>query len=214
VAVVAGAALVAGPTIGNATTRPRTPSGIRLHLSDALAGKRTVHFGGAVVFAAPQGWVRTAVQQPTSSSSAADFRVSVAGGCTALAYVTPLTQATTASAQAQLRAGLPTASQLGIPVPPPVPVVETGTRAHSGAWELVAPPVPPDAATSPDGGYSFSYYGGVLVKVAHARWAGPVVGLTARPSTCDSRVVHDHDAKAALTHLLRTATLQDATVSR
>jgi len=154
-----------------------------------------------------------AVQGPINPSSEADFRVPVAGGCTALAYVTPLTQATAASARAQLQAGLPTASQLGIPVPPPVRIVATGIRAHSGAWELVAPPVPPDAANSPDGGYSFNYYGGVLAKVAHARWAGLIVGLTARPNTCDSQVLHDHAAKAALTHLLRTATLQDATTS-
>jgi hypothetical protein len=207
-----GVALVAGPAIGNAATRPTTSSGIRLHLSDALAGKKTVHFGGVVEFTAPRGWVRNAVEHSTNPSSEADFRVPVAGGCTALAFVTPLTQATAASARAQLQAGLPTASQLGIPVPPPVRIVATGARAHSGAWELVAPPVPPDSASSPDGGYSFNYYGGLLVRVARARWAGLVVGLTTRPSTCDSQVLGDHSAEAALTHLLRTATLQDATV--
>jgi hypothetical protein len=116
--------------------------------------------------------------------------VTVASGCTALAFVTPTSTATATSAPTQLRRALPAASQSGIPVPRPVRIVAAAPRAHSGAWELVAPPAPPDAANSPDGGYSFNYYGGTLLHVSHARWAGLTVGLTARPSSCGTQVLH------------------------
>ena len=208
-AVVLCAAAVTGPAVGLAAAS----GGIRLHLPGTSAGKKTIRFGGVVTFAAPQGWVRTALPHGTNPTSQADFRVAVAPGCTALAFVTPNSTATATSAPTQLRRALPAASQPGIPVPQPVRIVAAAPRAHSGAWELVVPPAPPDAASSPDGGNSFNYYGGTLLHVSHMRWAGLTVGLTARPSSCGTQVLHDHAVTVALTHLLRTATLQNASAT-
>jgi hypothetical protein len=217
-ALAATVVLCAGAVIGTVVAADAAPTAagapaIRLHLPAVSAGRKTVHFGGVVAVAAPRGWIRTALPPGSNPSSEADFRISVAAGCTALAFVSPQTTATTATARAQLRRALPAASQAGTPVPPPVRVVETGVRAHSGAWEVVAPPAPPDSASSPVGGYFFSYYGAMLLKVAPARWAGLAVGLTARPSACAPLVLHDRAVKVALTRLLRAATLQAAAAS-
>lgn len=208
-AVILCAAAVTGPAAGIAAAS----GGIRLHLPGTSAGKKTIRFAGVVTFAAPKGWVWTALPHGINPTSQADFRVAVAPGCTALALVTPNSTATATSAPTQLRRALPAASQSGIPVPQPVRIVAAAPRAHSGAWELVAPPAPPDAASSPDGGYSFNYYGATLLHVSHARWAGLTVGLTARPSSCGTQVLHDHAVTVALTHLLRTATLQNASAT-
>ena len=135
------------------------------------------------------------------------FRVPVAVGCTAIAVVSPEASVTATSASKQLRMTLPAASQPGSPVAPPVRVVATGARADSGAWELVAPPTPTY------GGNSFNYYGGVLQEVQHDRWAGVVIGVTARPSTCGTQVLATHAVAAAVTHLLRSAKLSGASAS-
>jgi hypothetical protein len=212
--VVLFAVMVVGTAVdANAAPRGGSASPIRLHLPAVSASGKTVRFGGVLAFATPGSWVRTALRHGSNPSSEANFRVRVTAGCTALALVSPQATATAASAQNQLRRTLPDGSQAGIPVPPPVRIVEAGARAHAGAWELVAPPAPPDSATSPDGGYFFSYYGGALLSVAPARWAGLTVGVTARPTTCAPLVRGDRAVKLAVTHLLRSATLLDATAS-
>ena len=151
--------MVFGPTAGHAATTAVGASSIKLRLPTVSFQHRTVRFRGFVTFARPGGWTRTAGGAPNAT-----FRVPVAVGCTAIAVVSPEASVTAASASVQLRKALPAASQPGSPVAQQVRIVATGTRAASGAWELVAPPAPTE------GGNSFYYYGGMLEKVAHGRW--------------------------------------------
>ena len=64
-----------------------------------------------------------------------------------------------------------------------------------------------------DGGDSFDYYGGVLLQVAHDRWAGLSIGITARPDTCGTQVLRTHAVLAAADQILRTATLDRPSVT-
>lgn len=194
--------MVFGLTAGHAATTAVGASPIKLKLPTVSFQHRNVSFRGFVTFARPREWTRTSGGAPNAT-----FRVPVAVGCTAIAVVSPEASVTATSASVQLRKTLPAASQPGSPVAQQIRIVATGARAASGAWELVAPPAPTD------GGNSFNYYGGMLEKVAHGRWAGLVIGVTARPSTCGTQVLETHAVVATVTHLLRTAKLAGASVS-
>ena len=137
--IVRFAVTMVGTSVGaNAAPRAGGPSPVRLHLPTASAGGKTVRFGRVLTFAAPEGWVRTALPAGSNPSSEANFRVRVSAGCTALAFASPQATATAVSARTQLRRALPDGSQSGIPVPPPVRIVETRARAHAGARQRAA----------------------------------------------------------------------------
>lgn len=205
--VMCGAAAAAPSPRSAALAAAKVSTTTRLSLPSTNSGATIVKFGGAVVFPTPSGWVRRKLGTGHNPNSDAEFRVPVGAGCSATAVALPDTRASAMSAQAQLRTELPGDAQPGVIVPLPVHLVASApARSRAGAWELVTPPSPTDA------GPSYAYYGETLLNVAHDRWAGLTVWIVAKPGTCTSQVLHNHTVKVALTHLLRTASLQHAGV--
>jgi hypothetical protein len=205
--VICAAAAAAPSSRSTARAAAKVSSTTKLRLPSTNAGRTIVQFGGAVAFPTPSGWVRRQLGTGHNPNSDAEFRLPVGAGCSATAIAFPDATASAMSARAQLRIELPGDAQPGAIVPRPVTIIASApARSHAGAWELVTPPSPTD------GGPSYAYYGETLLNVAHNRWAGLTVWIVAKPSTCTSRVLHNHTVKIALTHVLRTATLQHATV--
>jgi hypothetical protein len=180
------------------TTLARDGSSVLLRLQQPgnLPIRSVKRFRGFVAFNVPHNWA-------SRRRGAGDVVLTFtqAPGCQLRASVESLTTLSIASAVAQLRTGLPRASEPGQPEPL---TVRTIAHAHGpqdlSASELVEPP--------PIAG-AFTLYGATLVQISHGHWAGLQVGLEA-PQTCRVAVLHDWSVVASLERLLKDIRLRDA----
>jgi hypothetical protein len=181
---------------GDASASQRSPVSLRLQQPGSLPIQSTKRFRGFVTFIVPGGWT-------TRRREAGDMALTLTPitGCSVRASARSLATLGSTGPAAQLRAGLPKASEPGQPEPVSVRTVASGRdRRGLGAWEVIEPPALPGA---------FTLYAGALIRISRGHWAGLEVGLVA-PETCRAAVLRDSRLIASLERLLEGAGLRGA----
>lgn len=190
-------------TAGSAVSKDRAGSTVVMSLRLSQPGSvraDRLRFRGYVTFVIPRAW---GAKYSRTDNGDANFNFTLAPHCTASGFVHSSTAVTRKSALTQLLTELPQASQPGIPVTRPVSLLGKGALDRgAGGWALVAN----------SGRIGFTFYGGALLKIERARWAGLIVGFAASAG-CPAVLPQRATLVADLTRMLRTMHLRDARVT-
>jgi hypothetical protein len=186
-------ALLTVAFVGDVSAKESSSILLRLQQPANLPTQSVKRFRGFVAFGVPGGWT-------IRRREVGDVVLSLmpTAGCSVRASVQSLTTLTTIGPAAQLKAGLPAASEPGQPESVPARTIASGRELRDrGAWDVIEPPMLPGA---------FTLYAGTVIEISHGHWAGLQVAL-ATSEGCRSAVLRDQRLTASLVRLLKGARL-------